>query len=689
MSHNVLLEIGLEEMPANVISQSRVQLKERIEAFLNEHHLSFGKVEAFSTPRRLAVVVHEVAEKQEDEEIIVKGPAKKIALDENGDWTKAAQGFVRGQGLTTDDITFKEIKGVEYVHVDKFIPGKTTLEILSQMDKVITAMTFPISMTWANYSLNYIRPIHWIAAMADDQVIPLKVLDIQSSNTSRGHRFLGEGVVFQDALDYEAALKEQSVIANHDERKNVIVQQINTLAEEHSWVVPMDEALLEEVTNIVEYPTAFYGHFDESYLSLPNEVLMTSMKDHQRYFYVLGKENSVMPYFIAVRNGNADHIENVAKGNEKVLVARLDDAQFFFAEDKKLSIADCLEKLKSVTFHEKVGSMYDKMSRVGLICEVLAKHLDLSALEANDLQRAAEIYKFDLVTNVVDEFPELQGIIGEKYALLQGENETVAQAIREHYQPISSEGALPTSTVGAVLALADKLDSLMSLYAAGITPTGSNDPFGLRRQAYGMVRIVADQHWSFPVQSVLSAILRTISEDEELMVAGFETTQPDVVVFIKARVQQYLNSLELKYDVIEAVLASTQDDIIQIVETAEVLRKESLSEDFKAIIEALTRVLNLAVKAPKAATIQTELFETVSERELFEKVEALKERYGSLAIAEKYHALADLAPTIATFFDDNMVMSEDERVRNNRLTILRQIADFTLTFASLDKLVIK
>lgn len=689
MSHNVLLEIGLEEMPANVITASRLQLKERVEAFLTENRLAFGKVEAFSTPRRLAVLVHEVAEKQEDEETTVKGPAKKIALDDQGEWSKAAQGFVRGQGLTTDDITFKELKGVEYVFVDKFVPGKTAMEILSQLDTVITAMHFPISMTWADYNLNYIRPIHWIAAMADDQVIPLKVLDIESSNTSRGHRFLGEGVVFHDALDYEARLKEQSVIADHETRKALIVEQIEALATENNWTVPLDEDLLEEVTNIVEYPTAFYGQFDQAYLSLPNEVLMTSMKDHQRYFYVLSAEKDVLPYFIAVRNGNADHIENVAKGNEKVLVARLDDAQFFFAEDKKLTIEACLDKLKSVTFHEKIGSMYDKMRRVGLISGVLAEQLGLSAQEAADLQRAASIYKFDLVTNVVDEFPELQGIIGEKYALLQGENEVVARAIKEHYQPISSEGDLPASTVGAVLAVADKLDSVMSLFAAGITPTGSNDPFGLRRQAYGVVRIIVDQHWTFPMRTIWNDVLAKIAEHEDLQLSGFAATQPDVLAFIKSRVQQYLNGLDLKYDVIDATMASTQDDIIQLIETAEVLQKESQSDTFKPTIEAITRALNLAEKAPAVAVVNAELFETASEKELFEQISAVKDRYAGLSIEEKYQALADLAPAINAFFDDNMVMADDERVKNNRLMMLRQVADFTITFASLDKLVIK
>lgn len=689
MSHNVLLEIGLEEMPANVITQSRIQLMQRIEKFLTENRLAFGEVKSYATPRRLAVLIHEVVEKQEDEEVTAKGPAKKIALDENGDWSKAAQGFVRGQGLTTDDIYLKEIKGIEYVHVDKFIPGKAAMDILVHLSEVITAMTFPVSMHWADYSLKYIRPIHWIAALADDQVIPFKVLDIETSNTSRGHRFLGTDVEFKDALDYEDALKKEFVIANNDERSALIVEQINQLAVEHHWTVPMDEDLLEEVTNIVEYPTAFYGTFDETYLSLPNEVLITSMKDHQRYFYVLDAENNLMPYFISVRNGNADHIENVAKGNEKVLVARLDDANFFFEEDKKLSIASCLEKLKSVTFHEKIGSMFSKMQRVGLFAEVIGKQVGLTEQELTDLNRAAAIYKFDLVTNMVDEFPELQGIMGEKYAVLFGENAAVAQAIREHYQPISSEGELPVSNIGAVLAIADKLDSVMSLFAAGVIPTGSNDPFGLRRQAYGMIRIVVDKQWTFPVRTIWNTILTQLEESTSLLLEGFKKTDTEALAFIKGRVRQLLNGLHLSHDVIDAALDSTQDDIIQIIETAQVLASESAKKDFKPTIEAISRALNLASKANAEAVIKPERFETTSEKNLYDNVLLLKDRYAELTIAEKYTALADLAPIINAFFDENMVMAEDAEVRDNRLSILHRIADFTLSFASLDKLVIK
>ncbi|EJU8175564.1 glycine--tRNA ligase subunit beta, partial [Enterococcus faecalis] len=336
MAKDLLLEIGLEEMPAHVVTPSRIQLEEKVIKFLDEHHLDYETVQSFATPRRLAVKVTAIPEKQADVEEEVKGPAKKIALDAEGNWSKAAQGFVRGQGVTTEDIVFKELNGVEYVYVTKFTKGQSAKEVLTKLNDVITSLTFPVTMHWANYDFEYIRPIHWIVALLDDEVIPFKVLDVTTGQTSRGHRFLGDDVTFQHANEYEAKLKEQFVVVQPNERKQMIVDQANALAAEKNWQLALDEELLEEVTNLVEYPTAFVGSFDEKYLSVPDEVLVTSMKEHQRYFEVRNDQGLLMPHFIAVRNGDNVHLENVIKGNEKVLIARLEDAEFFYNEDKKL-----------------------------------------------------------------------------------------------------------------------------------------------------------------------------------------------------------------------------------------------------------------------------------------------------------------------------------------------------------------
>ncbi|MEG0749787.1 MAG: glycine--tRNA ligase subunit beta [Carnobacterium sp.] len=694
MTKNLLLEIGLEEMPAHVVTPASQQLTQKIKRFLSDHRLTYGEVLSFSTPRRLAVIVKDLAEKQTDIQESAKGPAKKIALDAEGNWSKAAIGFARGQGMTVEDIYFKELKGIEYVHVDKFIAGKKAKDILSKLNEVITSMTFPVSMNWANYHFKYIRPIHWITAMLDEEVIPFRLLDIETSNTSRGHRFLGKETTFATALDYEANLEKEFVIADSFKRQQLIVSQIETIAKENQWKVTIVPDLLEEITNLVEYPTAFYGKFNPEYLKLPEEVLITSMRDHQRYVDVSDQAGTLLPYFISVRNGNANYIENVAKGNEKVLTARLDDANFFFEEDKKLSIQECVERLTQVTFHEKIGSVYDKMQRVRSFAQIIGQKVGLTDEETADLNRAAEIYKFDLVTNVVGEFPELQGIMGEKYALLQGESPAVAKAIREHYMPISSEGELPASAVGAVLAIADKLDSVMSFFAVGKIPTGSNDPYALRRQTFGIVRIVEAQGWFFPLNTLrrdMAASLRTTSKE---LLQGYEQSGKEVLDFVKARIRQLLLNEKIRHDVIDAALQSNQEDLIEMVKVGRILEQHLQDTQFKPTIESLTRVLNLAKKGKElieetVPSVDETLFETQSEKELSERVAKVETNFHQLDMESKYQALESLHPAIDAFFDENMVMADDERIRNNRLALLMKIAQLTLSFASVDQLIVK
>ncbi|MFR8960512.1 MAG: glycine--tRNA ligase subunit beta, partial [Enterococcus faecalis] len=581
MAKDLLLEIGLEEMPAHVVTPSRIQLEEKVIKFLDEHHLDYETVQSFATPRRLAVKETAIPEKQADVEEEVKGPAKKIALDAEGNWSKAAQGFVRGQGVTTEDIVFKELNGVEYVYVTKFTKGQSAKEVLTKLNDVITSLTFPVTMHWANYDFEYIRPIHWIVALLDDEVIPFKVLDVTTGQTSRGHRFLGDDVTFQHANEYEAKLKEQFVVVQPNERKQMIVDQANALAAEKNWQLALDEELLEEVTNLVEYPTAFVGSFDEKYLSVPDEVLVTSMKEHQRYFDVRNDQGLLMPHFIAVRNGDNVHLENVIKGNEKVLIARLEDAEFFYNEDKKLTIEACVEKLKNVTFHEKIGSIYEKMQRVALIAQIIGRKVGLSEDELEDLKRASEIYKFDLVTNMVGEFPELQGIMGEKYALLQGEKPAVATAIREHYLPTSSEGELPETAIGAVLALADKLDSVFSFFSVGMIPTGSNDPYALRRQTYGVIRIIEDKGWTFPLVQLQTEVDEAVNQDVEKYGVLLNEGQAEVVEFVKARLRQLLMTKNVRHDIIDAVVSAEQADLSKLFASANILKSRFEDQDFK------------------------------------------------------------------------------------------------------------
>lgn len=694
MAKDLLLEIGLEEMPAHVVTPSRIQLEEKVIKFLDEHHLDYETVQSFATPRRLAVKVTAIPEKQADVEEEVKGPAKKIALDAEGNWSKAAQGFVRGQGVTTEDIVFKELNGVEYVYVTKFTKGQSAKEVLTKLNDVITSLTFPVTMHWANYDFEYIRPIHWIVALLDDEVIPFKVLDVTTVQTSRGHRFLGDDVTFQHANEYEAKLKEQFVVVQPNERKQMIVDQANALAAEKNWQLALDEELLEEVTNLVEYPTAFVGSFDEKYLSVPDEVLVTSMKEHQRYFEVRNDQGLLMPHFIAVRNGDNVHLENVIKGNEKVLIARLEDAEFFYNEDKKLTIEACVEKLKNVTFHEKIGSIYEKMQRVALIAQIIGRKVGLSEEELEDLKRASEIYKFDLVTNMVGEFPELQGIMGEKYALLQGEKPAVATAIREHYLPTSSEGELPETAIGAVLALADKLDSVFSFFSVGMIPTGSNDPYALRRQTYGVIRIIEDKGWTFPLVQLQTEVDEAVNQDVEKYGVLLNEGQAEVVEFVKARLRQLLMTKNVRHDIIDAVVSAEQADLSKLFASANILKSRFEDQDFKPSMEALTRVINLAKKGQELLGdteegIDPSLFENKAEKELYQAVNDLSEAFATRTIAENYEALVNLRPLIDAYFNETMVMVEDEKVKQNRLKQLMQIAKMALSIASLDLLIVK
>lgn len=692
MAKNLLLEIGLEEMPAHVVWPSSKQLEEKVTKFLTDNSLTFESIESFSTPRRLAIRVTNIPERQEDVQEEVKGPAKKIALDAEGNWSKAAQGFVRGQGLTTDAITFRELNGVEYVYVTKYIHGKESKEVLTGLVDVVKGLNFPTMMHWGETMFEYIRPIHWIVALLDEEVIPFEVLDVQTGRTTEGHRFLGDQVELADPSEYDVKLTEQFVIADAQKRQQMIREQIEAIAEKNKWVIDLDPELLEEVTNLVEYPTAFVGDFEERFLAIPEEVLVTSMKEHQRYFEVRNQAGMLLPHFISVRNGNSVKLDNVVKGNQKVLAARLEDGEFFYEEDKKSSIEDLVEKLKNVTFHEKIGSMYEKMKRVGLISQIIGKRVGLSTEELTDLKRAAEIYKFDLVTNMVGEFPELQGIMGEKYALLKGEKPAVATAIREHYQPISAEGELPQTAIGAVLAIADKLDSVLGFFAVDMIPNGSNDPYALRRQTYGIVRIIEAQGWTFPFTDLQGAVVDAINEDELNYGIHFNRDQKEFIEFFKGRLRQRLQMHHVRHDIIDAVVESEQDDMVQIFQSAQIFEKHISDDNFKETMEALTRVINITKKMePTTITYQVDpaLFENDSEKELYTAVKEAKDEFANQSMAENYQTLTNLRPVIERYFNDTMIMVEDEKIRDNRLNQLAIIAHMANALASIDKIMTK
>ena len=694
MSHTFLMEIGLEEIPAHVVTPSAAQLVEKTEKFLKEQRMDFDEVQTYSTPRRLTVKVTGLADKQPDIQEEAKGPAKKIAYDKDGNWSKAAQGFARGQGVSVDDIFFKELKGTEYVYVKKFIEGKAAADVMQGMRDVAMDLKFPTMMRWGTNDFQYVRPIRWIVAMLDDQVIPFKILNIESGNVSQGHRFLGKPVELKSADDYVEALRSEKVIVDAVERKSMIRDQINDLAQKNNWKIVIDEDLLEEVNNLVEYPTVFAGSFDEKYLSVPDQVLITSMKDHQRFFYVTDQNGKLLPNFVSVRNGNTEYLENVVQGNEKVLTARLEDAKFFYEEDQKQSIADYVERLKKVMFHDKIGTIYEKMARVRLLAAQIGKFVGLNDQELADLDRAAQIYKFDLVTGMVGEFAELQGVMGEIYARLQGENDNVAAAIREEYMPTSAEGELPATKVGAVLSIADKIDSIQAFFAAGMIPSGSNDPYALRRQALGIVRIALVRNWKLSVPMMLKFVENAMNERPDLyknIMPGDE--QKDMQQFIIDRLAQIMNGdKQLRHDVLDTVVANPENAFVDIEEAAKILGKHLEDDDFKETIEALTRVGRMAKKAPNFeddAVLKAELFENESEKKLAEAVKKVATAFEQADLEEKFNQLASLKEPITDYFDSTMIMAKDGDVKQNRLLQLKQIADLTKDFGELDNLNVK
>ena len=628
-----------------------------------------------------------LAEKQDDIDEVKKGPAKKIAQDADGNWTKAAQGFARGQGMTTDDIYFEELKGTEYAYVHVQKEGKKASDILLGMSEIIKAMTFPTKMRWDSNDFEFVRPIHWLVSLFGNEVIPVKILDITAGRKTEGHRFLGDSVVLANADDYEDALKDQYVIANAEERKDMIVNQMDELVKENHWQVKPDRDLLEEVTYLVEYPTVFAGSFDEKYLNIPDEVLITSMKDNQRYFEVYDENGKLINHFIAVRNGNKDYLDNVISGNEKVLVARLDDAQFFYDEDRKYPLSHFVDRLKDVSFHDKIGSMAEKVQRVRMIGDYLAKRWNLPENVVKDFDRASELYKFDLVTQMVGEFAELQGVMGMHYARLAGEDEEVSVAIKEHYMPATAEGPLPETTVGSLLSIADKIDTIITFFGAGMIPTSSNDPYALRRYAYGIVRILLNEKWSLPFNEVLPEIISLLNGVTPARLPKSDVDQ-EIADFIRDRVKQYLQKNKFKYDIIDAVLASSQQDPSQILAAANVLQLHHDDEEFKPVVESLTRIDNILKKAKFKGNVEVDesLFEDNSEKELYVGVQNLQEIE---SLADLYQGFVQLQPVIDQYFDVNMIMDKNEKVKNNRLAQLYAVSELADRLGNLSKLVIK
>lgn len=692
MLKDLLLEIGTEELPSRFVRDAVNQLADKTAKWLTDTRIGYQSVHKFATPRRLAVLIKGVSPKQEDVAEEVKGPSKKIALDEKGNWTKAALGFARSQGVDPDKLYFKEIGGVDYVHALKQSAGVESTALLPEgLSGIIQSLTFPKQMRWGSGDMKFARPIKWLVALYGTDIVPFEIAGIRSGRRTAGHRFLGDWADLAAANDYAETLRQQFVIADMDEREAMIRSQIQSLADSKGWHIQIQDDLMEEVLFLVEYPTVLYGSFHPDFLDIPKEVLITSMREHQRYFPVFDQEGKLLPHFVTVRNGNADHLENVIRGNEKVLRARLSDAKFFYTEDQKLPIETALSRLEHVVFHEELGTLGDKVRRIGRIAEELAKREAFGEQDRQYVQRAAEICKFDLMTQMVYEFPELQGVMGEDYARKAGEAEPVAKAVFEHYLPRFAGDKLPETNIGAIVSIADKLDTIVGCFSIGIVPTGSQDPYALRRQANGIVQIILEYKFSFTLSDLFRLAL-DVHEAARPLKRSREDVLRDLNDFFVLRVKNVLSDMEIRYDLVDAVILASAgiDHVPGTIRRALALQEAVADGAFKQAVDAFNRVCNLAVKAT-SKTVNPEVFVEPAEQALYQAWQACHAGFAQAMNEgreqDALRTLMELEAPINAFFDAVLVMVEDEAVRQNRLGLLATIAADIKALADFSKLV--
>lgn len=690
MSKTYLLEIGVEELPARFIDDGKRQLCDNFTNLLKEERIQFEMVETFSTPRRLTIVAKGLGEFGGSEENIVKGPAKRIALDDSGNPTKALIGFMKGQNITREDIIIQEYNGEEYVYGKVLSQGKKLEDVLSsKMADVIKNINFPKSMKWGGKNLKFARPIRWIVSVLDNSILPFQLEGIVASNITKGHRFLGSQSIVIDNIDgYKDILKDNFVIVDEKERKDIIKYSSEKLAREKGGSVEKDDDLLNEVTNLVEYPTPIIGRIKDEYLVLPFDVVTTPMKEHLRYFPVLDDKGRLLPYFITVRNGDDNHVDTVVKGNEKVLGARLEDAKFFYKEDIKHSLDYYVEKLKTITFQEKLGSVYDKTIRIGKLTEKIANYLEVGDETKRNLDRASYLAKADLVTKMVTEFTELQGKIGMEYAQESGENEIVSLAIFEQYLPRYSGDKLPSTTAGAILSMADKLDSICGLFAIGIQPTGSQDPFALRRSAIGVINIIMDKKVNVSLMDLIDFSLYIYVEESGLA-SDFNKVRAEIFEFFTGRVKNLFLDQGISYDVIDSIIKTGTDNIYDMKIRGEKINNWVKDHNINDMLTAFNRLSTLAIKT-ESSEVKRDLLSGY-EVQLYDEYNNLEEKVNTLIQKKEYDkalsTLITLKEPIDNFFDNVMVMVEDENLKNNRLALLRKIYDTMLRVCDLTYIV--
>ena len=667
MAKDLLFEIGAEEIPAGFMPNILGQLKQLAETKLNDAHLPFESIETYGTPRRLALIVKGLADTSAEISERHKGPSASIAYDADGNATKAAIGFARGKGLDVADLVVED----GYIYAETKTAGVPAKDIVSEMlPQLITGLNFPKSMHWGDLDAKFVRPVRWLVALLDEEVIPVEFATVKSGNVTRGHRFLGaDEITIKNAASYVDTLKENFVMVDQDARRELISKQLHDIAASKNASIVWDDDLLEEINYLVEWPTALCGGFEESYLALPDAAIITPMKDHQRYFPLVGQDGKLLPMFLTVRNGSDHSIEVVQAGNERVLRARLDDAKFFFNEDRKKPLIDRQDGLTKIVFQEGLGNLADKTERLLKLGSVFGEECGLHEDAAVVLERATELAKTDLTTGMVTEFTELQGVMGKEYALLDGESPEVAEAIFEQYLPRFAGDVLPQTEAGKVLSIIDKVDNIVATFSRGLIPTGSQDPYALRRQTIGILNILLGSEWNISLRPIFKASMELLNvaadKQEELL--------NQVEEFFTLRLKNIFLDREVPHHVIDLLLSNNELSVADAEGLVNALLANRIDENVE-LVQAYTRMYNL-VKDVEYTGVNSDLLKEDAEKALFEAASKASEASLAAWEAGDYAAVvavpATLVPTINQFFEDVMVMDKDEAIKANRLQLVR------------------
>ena len=667
MAKDLLFEIGAEEIPAGFMPNILGQLKQLAETKLNDAHLPSESIATYGTPRRLALIVKGLADTSAEISERHKGPSASIAYDADGNATKAAIGFARGKGLDVANLVVED----GYIYAETKTAGVPAKDIVTDMlPQLITGLNFPKSMHWGNLDAKFVRPVRWLVALLDEEVIPVEFATVKSGNVTRGHRFLGaDEITIKNAASYVDTLKENFVMVDQDARRELISKQLHDIAASKNASIVWDDDLLEEINYLVEWPTALCGGFEESYLALPDAAIITPMKDHQRYFPLVGQDGKLLPMFLTVRNGSDHSIEVVQAGNERVLRARLDDAKFFFNEDRKKPLIDRQDGLTKIVFQEGLGNLADKTERLLKLGRVFGEECGLHEDAAVVLERATELAKTDLTTGMVTEFTELQGVMGKEYALLDGESPEVAEAIFEQYLPRFAGDVLPQTEAGKVLSIIDKVDNIVATFSRGLIPTGSQDPYALRRQTIGILNILLGSEWNISLRPIFKASMELLNvaadKQEELL--------NQVEEFFTLRLKNIFLDREVPHHVIDLLLSNNELSVADAEGLVNALLANRIDENVE-LVQAYTRMYNL-VKDVEYTGVNSDLLKEDAEKALFEAASKASEASLAAWEANDYTAVvavpATLVPAINKFFEDVMVMDKDEAIKANRLQLVR------------------